>query len=198
MRVGLLVVAVALSSCGGEQPQGVEITEADPASRTARTRPSPMSPLDTVYADSGLFVDPSLRSDSLRADSLRRDSIRLATLAQEVAAPDFRAFWPRFQSALEGDFAVGLSMIGLEASSKGAVDDQLTPLFDASFRPAILALTARDFRREGTARSARVIVGFDDEGNVVPQDEALTESSVELRFDVLEGEYRLVGLEAAG
>ena len=90
-------------------------------------------------------------------------------------------------------------MVGLEASDAGTVSEQLSPLLDdPAFRDGVLALTPRDFRRAATSRTATVIVGYDADGTVVPQEEAETESSLTLRFDVLEGEYRLVGLEVAG
>ena len=91
----VVVVALLAAGCGGES-QGVEITEADdsPPSRTVRPL-DPRAPMDTTYADSGLFADPSLQLDSLRADSLRRDSVRQDSLAQVPVAPDFRTFWPR-------------------------------------------------------------------------------------------------------
>lgn len=198
MRVTVLVLAVALAACGGERPQGIEVTEAEP---TPTVRPSarPTAPLDTVYADSGLFVDPSLRPDSLRADSLRRDSLRLDSLARaaDVTAPDFRTFWPRFRAALEDGPAAAAPFVALEDAGE-PVEATLARVLEGAFLDGALALTARDFRRDATSRTARVVVGYDADGNVVPQEEALTESSVTLRFDVLEGAYRLVGLEVAG
>ncbi|MGB3543041.1 hypothetical protein [Rubrivirga sp.] len=190
----VVVVALLAAGCGGES-QGVEVTEADdsPPSRTVRP-PDPRAPLDTVYADSGLFVDPSLQLDSLSADSLRRDSVRQDSLAQVPVAPDFRTFWPEFRIALEDGPAAAASLAAIEGDAESAIGRLLVgPFLDGA-----LALSARDFRRAATSRMATVIVGYDADGTAVPQENALTESAVTLRFDVLEGEYRLVGLEVAG
>ena len=180
-------VARALAACGGNDSKGVAVTEAPDVAARADLRPSG---LDTTYADSGLFADPRLHPDSLRADSLRRDSLRADSLAQ-AARPDFRAFFPRFRAAAEAGTAAGLATDGVDR-------DLLAAALAPPFRAGVLALTARDFAREGTARTAVVVVGYDTEGRVVPQDEADTESAVVLRFDVVDGAYRLVAVDLAG
>ena len=104
-RTALVALAVALGACGGDRPQGVEVTEAADSGLPRAPGPrAPSAAFDTVYADTALFVDA--RADSLaavRADSLRRDSLRQDSLARaEAARPDFRAFWPRFRTAVAG------------------------------------------------------------------------------------------------
>ena len=199
-RGALLLAALAASACGGDRPQGVQITEAPPESETG-ARPRRPAPLDTVYADSGLFVDPRLRPDSLRADSLRRDSLRQDSLARAAARPDFRTFWPRFRRAVEvSRDSVAARTAFSDALPRAAFDSLL---YDAAFadslvRPRILALTARDFRRDGLRRDVTVTVGFDADGRSVPEDEAVTESAVVLTFDVVGGAYRLVRIQRAG
>ncbi|WP_412060244.1 hypothetical protein [Rubrivirga sp. IMCC45206] len=187
MRGPVLALALALAACGGDEPKGIAVTEAPDVGTRADLRPPA---LDTTYADSGLFVDPRLRPDSLRADSLRRDSLRADSLAQ-AARPDFRAFFPRFRAAVQAGTAAALATDGVDRELLAAA---LAP----PFRAGVLALTARDFAREGTARTVSVIVGFDVEGTVVPVDEADTESAAFLRFDVVDGAYRLVAVDLAG
>lgn len=182
MRPGLVLALVALAACGGER-EGVAVTEAAPVGTPAPAPPRLDAPLDTIFPDSGLFADPSL--DSLAADTLDADSLA-------ASAPDFRAFWPRFRDALDAGAVGRLAALG-EGS---APLDALTA--DSVFRERALALTARDFRRDGTSRDVWVRVGFDADGNVVPEDEAVTESGLRLRFEVVDGEYRLVRLDAAG
>lgn len=200
-RGALLLAALALGACGGDRPQGVEVTEAPPESEL-RARPGRPAPLDTVYADSGLFVDPRLRPDSLRADSLRRDSLRADSLRQAQAArPDFRPFWPDFVRAVRtGPEAVAALTVFSERLPRDAFDATLYPAaFEVeAFRAGLLDLTARDFRREGTRRVVTVTVGYDAAGAVVPEDEAVTESAVILTFDVVDSAYRLVRIDLAG
>ena len=151
---------------------------------------------DTVAADSAPS-DSLRRADSLRATALRADSL---ARARDAARPDFRAFWPRFLAAAErGPDALR----PLAAFSDRLPADDFAALYarafeDDVFTPRVRALTARDFRREGTARSVSVLVGFDSEGAVVPQDEAVTESSVTLAFEIVGGAYRLVEIASAG
>lgn len=200
-RGGLLLAALAVGACGGDRPQGVEVTEAPPESEL-RPRPGRPAPLDTVYADPGLFVDPSLRPDSLRADSLRRDSLRQDSLRQAQAARlDFRSFWPEFLRAVRsGPEAVAALTAFSDALPRDAFDETLYPAAfeDEAFRAGVLDLTARDFRREGTRRVVAVTVGFDADGEVVAEDEAVTESAAILAFDVVDGTYRLVRIDLAG
>lgn len=189
----VLTAAVVLAACGSDA-EGIAVTEAEPGALRA-PQPGALgpggadtlgrpAPLDTVYADSGLYEDPSL--DSLRADSVRREAA--------PTPPDFRAFWPRFRDAVEDDAVASLAgRGGVEALGRvGPV------VFAEPFRERVRALTARDFRREGTAREATVRVGYDRAGRVVPEDEAAREASATLRFDVVDGAYRLVDLRTAG
>lgn len=194
MRRPALVLATALAvvACGSD-PEGVVVTEAEPGDVLVAPRPgaarsdTAFAPLDTVYADSGLYVDPSLRAlDSLGVDTVAVDAV--------PAPPDFRAFWPRFRDAVEAGGVASLVAPGGAGAFEAAAPVALAP----PFRDRVLALTARDFRREGTARVATVRVGYDRGGRVVPEDEAAREATATLRFDVVDGEYRLVDIRTAG
>ncbi|WP_420457199.1 hypothetical protein [Rubrivirga sp.] len=202
-----LWVAVVLATglcgtggCGGDASKGVEVTEA-PAESERGPSARRAAPFDSVYADSGLFSDPRFRPDSVRADSLRRDSVAKdsARLA-EGARPDFRTAWPAFRAAVrQGRAAVRAQAAFSDAFPEADFPDLYGAAFaEGPFRDGVLALTARDFRRDGTARQATVTVGYDASGAVVPEDEAVTESSVVLRFDVVDGAYRLVRVVRAG
>ena len=187
-RLALAAALVALAACGSDA-EGVAVTEAAPGPLRApvpaafgdTARPAP---LDTVYADSALFEDPAL-------DSLAVDTARAAP-----AAPDFRAFWPRFRAAVRAGRGGGAEL----ATERGA--EALRTLgptvFADPFLDGVLALTARDFRRDGAARAATVTVGYDRAGVVVAEDEAVREATATLRFDVVDGAYRLVDLDLTG
>ncbi len=197
-------LAVAAAGCGGDQPRGVQVTEAtDDARLPARPRQS--LAFDTVYADSGRYADPrldSLRRDSLRADSLsaRGDEAGSESPAAEPASPaaSFQAFWPRFRDAVRAGAEPTAALVrfsgDLRREDFGAT---FGSAFGAPFRGPVLALAPRDFRRNGAAREVTVTVGYDARGEVVPEDEAETESSVTLRFDVVDGAYRLVSVALA-
>ena len=209
MRLALLVgLAALVVGCGGERPRGVEVTAADDDAVLGRA-PRPSAAFDTVYADSGLYADPRLRPDSLHADSLRRDSLtasasrfRQDSLRRaEAARPDFRTFWPAFQAAVRRDRAAVAALAAFsERFSRADFDGDLyaAAFAEGPFRDGALALSARDFRRDGTRRQASVVVGYDRDGRVVRQDEAAREEAVVLTFDVVDGAYRLVGVEPPG
>lgn len=189
-----LVAALAVGGCGGGERQGVAVTEAEPVRTVVPPGPRPVPrpvPLDTVYADSGLYADPAL--DSLEVAPADDDSSSTTV----PAAPDFRTFWPAFQRAVrEGEAAVAARTAVGEGGVPRERFARLYPrAFGEPFREGILALTARDFRIRGAARDVSVTVGYDAEGAVVPEDEAVTEASVRLRFEPRDGAYRLVGLE---
>lgn len=192
MRRPALLLALLLAACGSDA-EGVAITEAEPDGALTAPRPRAVgpdtfsAPLDTVYADSGLYVDPSLRGlDSLDADTVAVDTV--------AAPPDFRAFWPRFREAvLVEDAATLVAPGGAEAFEASS-----PVVLAAPFRERVLALTARDFRRDGTAREATVRVGYDRAGRVVAEDEAVREAAATLRFDLVDGAYRLTDLRVVG
>ena len=189
MRRPALALAAALLAACGSDPEGVAVTEAAPGGTRAPT-PGGLSdtlrlaPFDTVYADSGLDDVPS-------ADSLAvADAVEAAP-----APPDFRAFWPRFRDAVRGERGVAALVA---PGGAAAFEDRGPVVFAEPFRAGVLALTARDFRRDGAAREATVRVGYDRAGRVVPEDEAAREATATLRFDVVDGAYRLVDLEVTG
>ncbi len=198
--LGALALALVLGACGGETPRGVEVTE---AGDSALPPPGPRraAAVDTVYADSGLWAGPDRqRLDSVRQDSLRRDSLRrdpAAPSAPETPAPDFRAFWPRFRDAARAGPPSAAALAAFsDTMPREAFDRALAVALAEPFRDGVLALTPRDFRRDGTAREATVVVGYDADGRVVAQDEAVAEAIVTLRFDVAGGAYRLVRFSA--
>ena len=205
MRAGrpLALAVLVVAGCGGDRPQGVTVTEAEDPAGGPAARPS--LAFDTVYTDSGAFTDPSLQPDSLRADSLRRDSLRADALRRDslrraARGPDFRTFWAAFQDAVRQDEP---AVRALASYSDRLDQEAFEGLYEAAFvgepfRSRVLALTPRDFARDGAAREVTVIVGYDAGGNVVPQDEAETEASLTLRFEVVEGTYRLVRVAPAG
>ena len=196
-----LGLVLAAGACGDERPRGVRVTEAADAPLPP-TGPRRVAPLDTVYPDPGLYADPRL--DSLRQDSLRRDSGGAAgapptggppRAEPSAAAPDFGAFWPRWRDAARQGAAPAAALaVFSDAMSRADFDAAHAVALDEPFRAGVLALTARDFRRDGTARVASVVVGYDAGGAVVPQDEAVAEARASLRFDVVDGAYRLVSL----
>ncbi|MDT7856408.1 hypothetical protein RQM47_07125 [Rubrivirga sp. S365] len=189
----LLAALVGLAACGSDA-EGVAVTEAEPGALRAPTPsarvdtlgPDRPAPLDTVSADSALDAGPLL--DSLRAAPDSADA--------PAAPPDFRAFWPRFQTAARAGRG-GLDALA-GAGGAAALDARGAVVFGEPFLGRVLALTARDFRRDGVAREATVRVGYDRAGRVVPEDEAAREATATLRFDVVDGAYRLVGLDTAG
>ncbi|MEM6326083.1 MAG: hypothetical protein AAF791_03100 [Bacteroidota bacterium] len=171
----LMVLTVALAACGGtEEPipeeEGVFV-------------PVP-SPEDLeVPADS---FDTFPEADSLALDSLIvEDSVQVT----EAPAPSFAPFLAQFKQALQtGD---------VEAFAAEGVDVWVLAN-DPAFQQQVLAAPPDQYSREGTRRETWVVVGFDVEGNVVPEDEADTESGLGLVFDVVDGAYRLVRVDMAG
>ena len=186
MRRAALVLAAVLAACGSDT-EGVAVTEAAPGGTRAPTPGGAadtlrLAPFDTVYADLGLYEDPAL--DGLRADSAGAPEAA-------PAPPDFRAFWPRFRDAVRAERGVA-ALVAPDA--RGAFEARGPAVFAEPFRNGVLALGARDFRRDGAARVATVRVGYDRAGRVVPEDEAVREAAAVLRFDVVDGAYRLVDL----
>ena len=196
----LLALGVLAGACKGRR-EGIAVTEAPPVGMPAA--PGRYAQGDSVYADAA-FAD-SLRADSLAAVvSLRADSLRADSLAAP-AAPDFRAFWAQFRAAVRTGRRAAvapLALVGPGGIAPAAWPDLADAFLDDAFRTPLLALDATALRREGDARVATVIVGYDGEGNVVPQDEADTDSAVILRFETVAGEagaaWRLVRVDLAG
>lgn len=202
MRSAALLLALGLlaGACKGRR-EGVAVTEAPPVGVPAA--PGLYTEGDTVYADAA-FAD-SLRADSLAAvDSLRADSVAAATPAT-APAPDFRAFWTSFRAALRTGrraTVAPLALVGPGGIAPAEWPDLATAFLDDDFRTALLALDATALRRDGDARVATGVVGYDAEGRVVPQDEADTDSAVILRFEIVAGAdslaWRLVRVDVAG
>lgn len=176
-----MVLACGLvAGCGDREP-GVVVTEADPVADRAPV------PVDTFE-----LADP----DTALVDTVRADTV---AVADPVAPPpSFDAFWPEFQASVRSGNVGAVTRYawtgegGLEAVN---LDSAYITAFTEPFKSAVLALTPRDFRREGTARSVRVVVGFDGAGRVVPEDEADTDRAIRLRFDAVDGRYRWVAFE---
>ena len=175
------VLLFGLAACGDREP-GVVVTEADPVAARA-----------PVPADTFELADP----DTSSVDTVRVDTV--AAAADTVAAPpSFDAFWPQFQASVRsGNVGAVTRYAWTDEGGLGAVDldSAYITAFTEPFKTAVLALTTRDFRREGAARSVRVVVGFDGAGRVVPEDEADTDRAIRLRFDAVGGRYRWVGFE---
>ena len=168
-RAGLALL-LALAACG-ETPDTVAVGEAPPvAFPPGRARLG-----DTLSADS-VFADPAF-ADTVSAapGAVQPDSAD----AVPAEAPDFNAFWTAFLAQVRA---------GRPPAVPGAANLRRDP-----FRPVVLATTARDVPRDGPeARTARAVVGFDAAGRVVPQDEAVRDSALVLRFEIADGAWRLV------
>lgn len=179
--VGVIGVLLALSGCGDDKPS-VTITEADPV---AERRP--------FTADSSALAT----SDSTLADSsLVADSVEVAPADTVVAPADFAPFWTAFQAAVRSgnvDAVTRHAKIGEAGLGLVDVDQAYISAFTEPFKTAVLSLSPRDFERDGTVREVRVVVGFDAEGRVVPEDEADRDEAIQLQFNVVDGRYRWVG-----
>ena len=177
-----LFLGVLVAGCGEREP-GVVVTEADPVAERA-----------PVPVDTAARVDP----DTTQLDTVLVDPGETVTPDTAAAAPSFDVFWPQFQASVRsGNVSAVTGYAWTGEGGLGAVDldGAYITAFTEPFKTAVLALTPRDFRREGTARSVRVVVGFDGEGRVVPEDEADTDRSIRLRFDAVGDRYRWVGFE---
>ncbi|MEL6614433.1 MAG: hypothetical protein AAFQ43_01770 [Bacteroidota bacterium] len=185
MRPLALVLAVLVATgCGGDSAQ----TEAGPA-----LPPAPPDLPDVSDLDDADFAS-DLDSLDLVVDSLVADTLASGEPEADPApaAPSFEPFLREFKVALQTGRVADLAAKGLPAADLAAVAD------DADFRPRILSAGADRYRRYGTRREAYLVVGYDADGAVVPEDEAVTESALGLVFDVVDGEYRLVRVERAG
>lgn len=177
------VVAVALvaTGCRRERP-GVPVGQADD---TPYVLPSlDAFAADTLAAGDSLALRPP---DSLAADSVRAD-----------APADVAPAWAAVQAAVRTrreDAWRALAGDGADAARAWEWLAAETPAGEA-FRAGLLALSPRELARDGTARTARVVVGFDAAGRVVPQDEAETDRTLAVRLDVAGGAYRVVAVEA--
>lgn len=202
MRSSALLLALGLiaGACKGRR-EGVAVTEAPPVGMPAA--PGLYSEGDTVYADAALA--DSLRADSIAAGgAMPADSVAASGPAA-APAPDFRAFWTAFRAAVRTGRRAAVTpfaLVGPGGIAPAAWPDAATAVLGDDVRAPLLALDATALRRDGDARVATVIVGYDGEGNVVPQDEADTDSAVVLRFETVAGAdgpaWRLVRVDVAG
>ena len=182
-----LALAGALAGCGGDAPEGLPVGQAPPPEAFARDPfAAPPGTAARRAGDPDSLGARALRPDSLPADSLRThaglDSLRAeppSAPAAADAAPDLDAAWRAF---------LGGRDLATTPAARRAAARALAP----PFGPAVRAAQPRTFRRDGTLRTAVVRVGFDAGGAVVPQDEAVRDSTVRLVFDVVDGAYRLV------
>lgn len=183
MRIVVVAVAFLVAGCGDDRPT-VEITEGDPV---AERRP-------LVTDDTSALA----MADSIRADTLRADSVEVAVEDSAAAPPppEFDAFWIQFQAAVRSgnvNAVTRYAKLGEEGIGLADIDQAYIKAFSEPFRSALLALSPRDFERDSVAREIQVVVGFDENGRVVPEDEADSDESIRLRFDVIDGRYRWVG-----
>ncbi len=180
-RAALAVALLLVAGCGDDRPAGVPVGQADDAPALPRPDGWRSSALDTVYADT-LAVADSLRANSLAA----ADTLAVAPVAD--AAPAWGAVQAAVRDRRRTDW---LDLTGdvPDAALAWALLD------DGPFHDGLLALAARDLRRDGTARVARIVVGYGDDGRVVPQDEAVRDRALTLRLDDIDGAYRVVAVE---
>lgn len=123
-----------------------------------------------------------------------------ATPGTPVAAEPFEAFLNRFKAAVRARDreALAAMVVFSDNLTRDEFDTYFEPIFAGPFAARMLALTPRDFVRQGDARTITVRAGFDADGNPVPEDEAVSESSARLRFlPGPDGRYRLVDLDVA-
>ncbi|HEX8298273.1 MAG TPA: hypothetical protein VF594_03860 [Rubricoccaceae bacterium] len=191
-----LSVLLGLAGCKG-RGGGVAVTEAPPVGFPSAAERYAEG--DTVYA---------AYADSLAADSLAADSLAAASTPRVAAAdstPDFRPFWAAFRAAVRSGrrpAVTALTRVGPGGIAPAAWPSASGAFLDEPFRTPLLALDANALAREGDARVATVVVGFDAEGAVVPEDEADTDSAVVLRFEIVAdaagAAWRLVRVDTAG
>lgn len=179
--IGVLALGFALTGCGDDTPT-VEITEADPVAERHSLAPD----------------DTSALVDSTRADTLETDSVEVvaADTAAAIPPPDFDAFWIEFQAAVRSGNVGAVTRyakLGEEGIGLEDIDQAYIKAFTEPFKSAVLSLSPRDFERDETARKIRVVVGFDENGRVVPEDEADRDRAIQLQFDVVNGRYRWTG-----
>lgn len=176
----VLVTAALAAGCGSDGSPEAPGPALPPAPPTI-----PEAVDETFEDDLG-----ELAPDSLAAGALA-DSLDALDEAQEAApVPTFAPFLTEFKTALQTGRAAALA--------SGVPAAELAALADADVQREVLAAGPDRYRRDGTRREAFVVVGYDGEGNVVAEDEAVTESAVGLVFDVVDGEYRLVRIDRAG
>ena len=182
-RFALVALAVLVAGCGG-----------DPSDGEATTAFVPPPPPDPEVADVLDDLEP------FPADSLGRDSVLAETpntiLGDEpvpsTPPPTFAPFLRDFKEALQTGDARRFAAPTLSASDLALVAE------DPAFSQRVLEAGPERYRRDGTRREVYVVVGYDLDGNIVPEDEAETESSLGLVFDVVDGAYKLVRVEPAG
>lgn len=176
------VLCVALVGCGEDTPS-VTITEADPVAERG-----------SVTSDTSALA----MSDSTLADSVLVDSVEVAVADTVAAPPNFDPFWTTFQAAIRSGVVSAVTyqaLLGEEGIGLAEIDHAYITAFTEPFKSVVLSLSPRDFERDGTAREIRVVVGYDENGRVVPEDEATTDAGIVLRFDVVNGRYRWVGFK---
>lgn len=174
MNRAALVALAALAGCR-ERPAGVPVGQADDAPPPAPWR---SDALDSVYADSL----PLFPLDSLALDSAAADTLAVAR------APTPTAAWEAVRAAVRSERRAAWDAATDGAPGAADTFDDAT----GDFRDGLLALAPRDLIADGDAREARVTVGYDDAGRVVPQDEAETDRTLVVRLDVAGGAYRVV------
>ena len=203
MRSALLLgLLLALGACKGA-PEGVAVTEAPPVAFPAA--PGRYAEGDTTYAAADSLADDSLADDSLAADALAADSAARPPAAVRDSTPDFGRFWTTFRQAARSGRRGGvaaLAVVGPGGVARADWPQAAEALTTEPFRTPLLALDARSLAYDGSARTASLLVGFDTDGTVVPQDEAETDSAVLLRFEIVGAPggraWRLVRVEFAG
>jgi len=170
-----LAILLVVAGCR-ERPAGVPVGQADDTPPPAPWR---SQALDTVYADSlPLFPVDSLLADSAAA----ADTLAVARTPTPTAA------WEAVRAAVRSERRAAWD--AATDGAPGAADAFADATGD--FRDGLLALDARDLIADGDAREARVTVGYDAAGRVVPQDEAETDRVLRLRLDIVAGAYRVV------
>ena len=186
MRPPLWIAAlplVALSACGGESAQDTSTVALPPEPPSF---PEPDAFDDDDFEDLAATPDTSVTADTLATSP--------EASGDATPAPTFEPFLREFKVALQEGGARRYAAIG----SSLTADDLAALTADPAFQQKVLAAGPDRYRRYGNRRETYVVVGFDADGNIVPEDEAVTESGLGLVFDIVDGAYRLVRIERAG
>ena len=180
-RFALVGLAVLVAGCGPD--------ESESETTTAFVPPPPPAPEVVEVPDD---LEPFPEADSLAPDSALAETTALPEEGPSMPPPTFEPFLRDFKEALQTGDAERFAAPALSASDLALVLD------DDAFRQRVLEAGPDRYRRDGMRREVYVVVGYDMDGNVVPEDEAETESGLGLVFDVVEGAYKLVRVEPAG
>ena len=183
MRTLAFVGALAvLAACGGEETATIPEVNVPPSPGAIE---APSLGQDTITYSDSVVVDTLAGAD---ADS---------TLAP-AAAPAFPAFLADLKAQIRAGNRNAVAALATAPAAQTLANGGHRFAFEGAIGERFLSAEPARYRRDGTRRTLSVVVGFDGEGEVVPEDEAETESGAVYTFDLVDGEYRLIRLDLAG